>query len=138
MNAPRPDYFTPAEHYQEAQRLLWVIDGELQSDAPRTTGELAVIALAHAVTALAADVFDEDRQPDCADAEEPEDNDSRRLGGDEAHAAEDAAMDQIFGTGSDTRRLGEIRAVLARFDWEHDDRQLALEAIERIADGGQA
>jgi hypothetical protein len=33
----------------------------------------------------------------------------------------------------DTRRLGEIRAVLARFDWEHDDRQLALEAIERIA-----
>jgi hypothetical protein len=37
----------------------------------------------------------------------------------------------------DTRRLAEIRALLARFDWEHDDRQLALEAIERIADGGQ-
>jgi hypothetical protein len=36
----------------------------------------------------------------------------------------------------DTRRLTEIRALLARFDWEHDDRQLALEAIERIVDGG--
>jgi hypothetical protein len=36
----------------------------------------------------------------------------------------------------DTRRLGEIRALLARFDWEHDDRQLALEAIERITEGG--
>lgn len=38
----------------------------------------------------------------------------------------------------DTRRLDRIRVVLARFDWEHDDRHLALEAIERIADGGQA
>jgi len=37
----------------------------------------------------------------------------------------------------DSRRLAEIRALLARFDWEHDDRQYALEAIERIADGGQ-
>ena len=31
------------------------------------------------------------------------------------------------------RRLAEIRAVLAGFDWEFDDRQLALERIERIA-----
>ena len=38
----------------------------------------------------------------------------------------------------DTRRLDRIRVVLAKFDWEHDDRQLALEAIDRIADGGQA
>lgn len=37
----------------------------------------------------------------------------------------------------DTRRLDRIRVVLAKFDWEHDDRQLALEAIDRIADGGQ-
>jgi hypothetical protein len=37
----------------------------------------------------------------------------------------------------DTRRLAKIRAVLAAFDWEHDDRQYALEAIERIADGEQ-
>jgi len=51
---------------------------------------------------------------------------AERLGGGEGQAAEDA------------RRLGEIRALLARFDWEHDDRQYALEAIERIADGGQA
>jgi hypothetical protein len=35
----------------------------------------------------------------------------------------------------DSRRLAEIRAVLAAFDWEFDDRQLALEAIERIAGG---
>lgn len=37
----------------------------------------------------------------------------------------------------DTRRLDAIRSVLAAFDWERDDRQLALEAIDRIADGGQ-
>jgi hypothetical protein len=37
----------------------------------------------------------------------------------------------------DSRRLDRIRVLLARFDWEHDDRQLALEAIERIVDGGQ-
>ena len=29
--------------------------------------------------------------------------------------------------------LAEIRAVLAAFDWEFDDRQYALEHIERIA-----
>ena len=46
-------------------------------------------------------------------------------------AAEDQAAE-------DTRRLGEIRKVLAHFDWEHDDRQYALEAIERITEGGQA
>ena len=39
---------------------------------------------------------------------------------------------------ADTQRLDRIRVVLAKFDWEHDDRQLALEAIERIVDGGQA
>jgi hypothetical protein len=37
----------------------------------------------------------------------------------------------------DTRRLNEIRAVLAAFDWETSDRQYALEKIERIADGDQ-
>jgi hypothetical protein len=35
----------------------------------------------------------------------------------------------------DTRRLNEIRELLRRFDWEHDDRQHALEAIERIREG---
>lgn len=70
MKTPRDDYLTPEGHYQEARRLLWVIDGELQSDAPRTIGELAVIALAHAITTLAADVFEHPRPypgtcPDC-------------------------------------------------------------------------
>ena len=37
----------------------------------------------------------------------------------------------------DARRLDAIRGVLAGFDWEYHDRQLALEAIERIADGGE-
>ena len=37
----------------------------------------------------------------------------------------------------DTRRLDAIRGVLDRFDWQVDDRQYALEAIERIANGGQ-
>jgi hypothetical protein len=35
----------------------------------------------------------------------------------------------------DARRLGEIREVLRNFDWEYHDRQLALEAIERITEG---
>jgi hypothetical protein len=38
----------------------------------------------------------------------------------------------------DTRRLNAIREVLKHFDWEFHDRQLALEAIERIVEGGQA
>ena len=37
----------------------------------------------------------------------------------------------------DAAKLAAIRAVLARFDWEHDDRQYALEEIERIADGAR-
>ena len=43
--------------------------------------------------------------------------------------------DQVTG---DTQRLDRIRVVLAKFDWEHDDRQYALEAIERIVEGGQS
>jgi hypothetical protein len=34
------------------------------------------------------------------------------------------------------RQLAEIRGVLDGFDWELGDRQLALEAIERITSGG--
>jgi hypothetical protein len=49
-----------------------------------------------------------------------------RTGGSEDQAAED------------TRRLAAIREVLKHFDWEYHDRQLALEAIERIAEGGHA
>ena len=33
----------------------------------------------------------------------------------------------------DAARLAEIRAVLAAFDWEQDDRQYALERIEMVA-----
>jgi hypothetical protein len=36
------------------------------------------------------------------------------------------------------RQLAEVRAVLAGFDWEHHDRQLALEAIERIVTGSES
>jgi hypothetical protein len=36
---------------------------------------------------------------------------------------------------ADAGKLAAIRAVLARFDWERDDRQLALEEIDRIAGG---
>ena len=32
---------------------------------------------------------------------------------------------------SDAERLAAIRALLEAFDWESDDRQYALEAIER-------
>jgi hypothetical protein len=58
VNPRRNDYLTPDQHYQEASRLLWVVDGELQSDAPRTISDLAAVALAHAVTALAGGVSD--------------------------------------------------------------------------------
>jgi len=33
-------------------------------------------------------------------------------------------------------KLAEVRQVLAAFDWEFDDRQYALEHIERIVTGG--
>jgi hypothetical protein len=36
----------------------------------------------------------------------------------------------------ESRQLAEVRQLLAEFDWEFDDRQLALEAIERIVTGG--
>lgn len=44
--------------------------------------------------------------------------------------------DQADEPGDDARRLDRIRVLLTKFDWEHDDRQLALEAIERIVAGG--
>ena len=31
--------------------------------------------------------------------------------------------------------LDQVRRVLAAFDWEHDDRQLALEEIDAIVNG---
>jgi hypothetical protein len=62
------------------------------------------------------------------------------MGDDEYDAAIKAAAAADQG-GHDVARhdpaaqLAEVRAVLAAFDWEFDDRQLALEAIERIVAG---
>jgi hypothetical protein len=42
----------------------------------------------------------------------------------------------IDGLHEDAGKLAEIRAVLAAFDWEFDDRQYALERIDEIASGG--
>jgi hypothetical protein len=47
-----------------------------------------------------------------------------------------AIADRLGGEAEDAGRLAEVRGVLAGFDWERDDRQYALEAIERIAGGG--
>jgi len=41
----------------------------------------------------------------------------------------------IIGEDDDAGKLTGIRAVLAAFDWERDDRQYALERIEMIAGG---
>jgi hypothetical protein len=54
---PAGEYLTPEGHVAEAERLLYVIDEELQSDAPRSLLTLAVVALAHAMTAVAVDEF---------------------------------------------------------------------------------
>jgi len=49
-------------------------------------------------------------------------------------------LGQVLGVLADrqaeTRQLDAVRAVLAAFDWEHDDRQYALEEIERVLEGG--
>jgi phosphoglycerate-specific signal transduction histidine kinase len=39
---------------------------------------------------------------------------------------------------TESRQLAEVRRLLADFDWEFQDRQYALEAIERIVTGGEA
>ena len=46
------------------------------------------------------------------------------------------ALDDGDAVSEDAGKLAAIRAVLAAFDWEHDERQYALEEIERIAAGG--
>ena len=57
------------------------------------------------------------------------------------HGSSEEAAERVVrlngGEVDDTRRLSKIREVLSHFDWEHDDRQYALEAIERIADGDE-
>jgi hypothetical protein len=46
-------------------------------------------------------------------------------------------LSELAGIAGAAAQLAEIRALLAAFDWECDDRQLALEAIDRIVSGGQ-
>ncbi len=46
--APVREFFmTPAEHFEEAGRLAWVVDEEIQSDAKRTLGDLIALARLH-------------------------------------------------------------------------------------------
>lgn len=45
--APVRDYLTRKQHIQEAERLAWVIDDALQSDADRTLADLVAIARLH-------------------------------------------------------------------------------------------
>jgi hypothetical protein len=48
-----------------------------------------------------------------------------------------AVLAVIDGQADEAGRLARIRQVLAEFDWEFHDRQLALEAIDRIQAGGE-
>jgi hypothetical protein len=48
-----------------------------------------------------------------------------------------AVLDVIAGQADEAGKLTQIRQVLAEFDWEFHDRQLALEAIDRIQAGGE-
>ncbi len=52
-------------------------------------------------------------------------------------AAIEAAGEPALAAVTEDTRLNEIRELLSHFDWEHGNRQHALEAIERIADGGR-
>jgi hypothetical protein len=48
-----------------------------------------------------------------------------------------AVLAAVDGQADAAGRLARIRQVLAEFDWEFHDRQLALEAIDRIQAGGE-
>jgi hypothetical protein len=48
-----------------------------------------------------------------------------------------AVLAAVDGQADAEGRLARIRQVLAEFDWEFHDRQLALEAIDRIQAGGE-
>lgn len=52
---------------------------------------------------------------------------------DELERVLEREQEWIRAASPDAGKLAAIRAVLARFDWEHDDRQYALEEIDRIA-----
>ena len=115
------------QHWQEAGLILTGDADPCSYGCPHTgcPHEMSMLARAigHGLLALAAAVVDGPA------VMRPEDRDEwdRATG----RLEEDQAAE-------DTQRLDRIRVVLAKFDWEHDDRQLALEAIERIVEGGQA
>jgi hypothetical protein len=44
----------------------------------------------------------------------------------------------LASAGEQGHQLASVRAVLDGFDWEFDDRQYALERIERIVTGGES
>ncbi len=117
---------TGPEHWAEADQILIGDNDPCPYGCPHTgcPHEMAMIAraVAHGVLALAAVVADGPA------VMRPEDRDEwdRATGRLEREQP------------ADTRRLDRIRVVLAKFNWEHDDRQLALESIERIIEGGQA
>jgi hypothetical protein len=43
---------------------------------------------------------------------------------------------QMTSPNDDSAKLAAVRGVLTAFDWEHDDRQYALEEIDRIVMDG--
>lgn len=45
----RSDYFAVHEHRQEAERMALVLDDVLQSDTDRSTTDLALIGILHAL-----------------------------------------------------------------------------------------
>ena len=50
----RDDYMTASQHFQEAERLTWVIDDVIQSGAKRSLGELIALARLHLELARAS------------------------------------------------------------------------------------
>lgn len=65
LSAAAGEFLTPEGHAAEAQRLLYVIDEELQDpNTPRSLLTLAVVALAHAMTAVAVDEYPPDEDPE--------------------------------------------------------------------------
>ena len=113
-------------------------DAAVPRKAPRLTGDdRRIIAQSRALAELSHDGI-------CARFPEEESRTAyaRALGAAQFFLGELAGLTERLSAAEpsppgDTRRLGEIRALLAAFDWEHDDRQYALEAVERIAGGDQ-
>lgn len=59
----RDTYLTPDGHRQEAERLAWVLDGEIQSGARRSLGDLIALARLHLELSRAQGAGQQDRRP---------------------------------------------------------------------------